>query len=527
MGFKAEPLTFGVEFEFLVATIIDPNKDEPEADPNKALRFVPNQDDIDSIGPIENDDSNSQTSSEADEVQEFYNRTLTTRALRRHIVETLQAAGLPAAFNAEVGKSNIRRWEVSGDQSVKIEDDEDTGGWDWIDVEVVSPAFKFTPANLSTVQKVCTSPPQTLQIPPQHHDCSARPLSFLWAFEPQLNSLHPIHRIDSPFVKLIRSHSAFAEKWYKEHGERPSPFQDLVSLLKCGNMDEICDAASYESLQKDTQVNFSYVKTVARGVEVGSTKEAKPTVEFRQCDGTLSGRRAVMWIKTVVGIVEYVRSALPSELYELPTIMCKREMWEKLGDGKDDVREAIFGKVVAESSFTVIDLFRRIGLHESAAFYEDRWFQHVYPARCAPEGYVTIANGTKEGKRILVRDLPTLLTVWEYEGKWEVWEEEYKIVDMKRRLWEVLRRNEELIATLGDSAVRVEMDPDDEFWPKHSTIVIVPTPDNSEVSDGEDERSNDKEEDNSDDGASAGTAQGDKRKVGDDVESSKKKAKAA
>lgn len=59
----------------------------------------------------------------------------------------------------------------------------------------------------------------------------------------------------------------------------------------------------------------------------------------------------------------------------------ENETWEKLGDGRDGEREAKFGPIIAEEVFTVLDLFKWMGLWESAEYYRDKWYKHQKEAK--------------------------------------------------------------------------------------------------------------------------------------------------
>ena len=75
----AELLTFEVELEFLVATVIDrKTKEVPKNDGETAIDFPINQEDIDFVGPLEDmfDDADSQTSSELFFSEEYHARCL-------------------------------------------------------------------------------------------------------------------------------------------------------------------------------------------------------------------------------------------------------------------------------------------------------------------------------------------------------------------------------------------------------------------------------------------------------------------
>ncbi|CZR52300.1 uncharacterized protein PAC_02177 [Phialocephala subalpina] len=515
----AEPLTFGAELEFLVATVIDrKTKEVPKNDRETAIDFPINQEDIDFVGPLENmfDDADSQTSSKLFFSEEYH------APLRCHVVETLQEAGLPAAINESLGKTDIKRWEVAGDESVKVKADEgeDDEGWDWIDVEVVSPAFSFTEKNLEKVRNVCALLRRTfkfrlnLTTSMHAHVGDGRKFFPFSVVQIESTSYGLSNRSSTrfvPFPDLMTFMEAQCEITAPMRKDgRTSPLQGLLSLMKCQTMDELVTDVSNVALIKNSQVNFTGVKAIASGIPIGSTKEAKPTIEFRQHAETLSGNAAVLWIKTVVRIVDYVRNAAPVDFLEL-IMPCKDEKWEKLGDGKDDEREAALGPIVAEDTFSAVDLFARIGLDESADYYDERVNIHNYPPRCIPDSYVSIDDGSGEINRVEAKTLPPLLTTWTYKTAFEKETDEYKLADDCRKLWESMTRTDELMQ---DVPNYVLMDPNADYWPAHQTLTVLPDPtysttetESSQGSQGSQTEGND-------------NSQGKKRKASDSGESS-------
>lgn len=95
-----------------------------------------------------------------------------------------------------------------------------------------------------------------------------------------------------------------------------------------------------------------------KGCAVKFTKLTEPvqgtkkTIEFRQHTSRLDAEEMVMWIKTVVGLVEFAR----------------------------DVHEVEFTKLMLEfaevgpEEFTVVQLLRKIGLTEQARYYSTRLY---------------------------------------------------------------------------------------------------------------------------------------------------------
>ncbi|KUJ13247.1 uncharacterized protein LY89DRAFT_753820 [Mollisia scopiformis] len=496
MGFPAAPLTFGVEFEFLIAAILDENEPLPNLAPrSKTLRFQIDQEDIDAVEPLE--ENQSETSSEAADGFQAHAKEIATRAVRRHVVELLQNSGFPTALSTAFAVTDIKRWAVTYDTSVTIPEPE-REGYEWVDIEVVTPAFSFTNENLDAVRNVCELLRRTYKVKVNtttglhvHVGDGSRSFTFetvrnlvgfLWAFEPQLNSLHPLHRVDNLYGILMRSHSVFAERWYATHGERPSPYQGLLELMSCPNMNDLTADASQMFIPKNGAYNFSGVRAIANGIQIGTTKDAKPTIEFRQHEGTLSGTRAVMWTRTVVGILEYIMRTPQEELMDLMVTSCKHELWEKTGDQRrgeflaDGQKEFNMGPIPAESSFTIIDLLRRIGLDDCADYYDGKVLKHDMMPDLAPRSMVTVEDGTSEGNRMEVSYLPTLLATWAYT-RLPDYTEEYIAAAAKRKEWEDAVRSDDLNMRLDPN--HVPMDRDSAYWPAHTMTIIRPEDESS------------------------------------------------
>lgn len=116
--YKMERLTFGVELEFLVASIDSPNHTPPEPAPGKIIHF-----------PKNDEDKLSKDSAK--------------RAIRRHIVDTFQKAGFDTALKEGSGPGlyDYTKWGVKGDATIEADP---MLPWKWTDVEVVSPIFFVT-----------------------------------------------------------------------------------------------------------------------------------------------------------------------------------------------------------------------------------------------------------------------------------------------------------------------------------------------------------------------------------------------
>jgi hypothetical protein len=84
----------------------------------------------------------------------------------------------------------------------------------------------------------------------------------------------------------------------------------------------------------------------------------KRTIEFRQHEGTLDNDRVAAWVMTVSGLLEFAQRIDDAALMEMLT---QHMSQEERGN---------------EGNYGVIQLFRDIGLEQSAAFYQ-RTIEHL------------------------------------------------------------------------------------------------------------------------------------------------------
>jgi hypothetical protein len=98
-------------------------------------------------------------------------------------------------------------------------------------------------------------------------------------------------------------------------------------------------------------------------------------VEFRQHEGTLEGPRVTVWIKTLIGIIEFIENVHPVTLFNLLAASCKHEIRDKLGDGNGFDRQEQLEPIPAEVDFTIIHLFEYLSLWDSADHYKDNLFK--------------------------------------------------------------------------------------------------------------------------------------------------------
>lgn len=123
------PLTFGVEFEFALAVVLDERFPLPDPSETRCIRFVRTEGDTKDVYGVV--DKPSWAFKDPTRVRQISNRT----AAIRHIGNTLKEVGLPVNLN-NLHVRDTTKWEVTFDNSTGPPDD--AGGWDWVEIEVKS-----------------------------------------------------------------------------------------------------------------------------------------------------------------------------------------------------------------------------------------------------------------------------------------------------------------------------------------------------------------------------------------------------
>lgn len=444
----APPLSFGAELEFTMAILVD--EDETQNAPQTPiLHFTPIQEDY---------DYQERNRAGMDEVTAL--KFIHTRAAKRHIRNTINNASINVSLNADVDhfSTNTTAWELVEDPSV-----EGRYGTQylWLSLEIRSPAYWYTQDALAVIEKICKLLKDTYLVD-TNRTCGLhvhvaqgekainfstirRLLAFAWAFEHQINTLHPLHRLENDYAQSARDTGRMAIKSIQKYGSRIAPLAGVSKILAIPDIKELADQCSeYRNVRqyKPSSYNIRGPVLLSRGV-----RDEKPTIEFRQHEGTLDGEAIVMWIKTVIGIVNFLYNVRSDALGKL-LLKCQNETWEKLGDGEDAQRERNHGPILAERDFTIIHLLRYIGLDVPAAYYETKWHKHPKES---------------DMQSIHIREL---WIEWEYEIQPNASDPEsdgYRSNDELRQLWDIMR----VVHANNPDIFFIH---DDQMWPAHTHL---------------------------------------------------------
>ena len=434
-------LTFGVELEFLMAFLPD-DTPPPDKAETRLLRFPYTLEDVKIYHDLTKDMSDSR------DTDENGGRLI---CAKRHIRRVLLEAGLPVSpiEKTEYDDSDYSGWDAVEDGSITKPENTPYG---YFQIEVRSPAYYFTAQALNEVRlacqaltdNFCTLAVETsslhVHVGDGEHSFDIESIrrleAFLWAFEPQLQSLHPPHRQSTYYATSLRASSRYSCAYQEKYDRTPCgvtgaldlyAFRDIESLR-----DQVIDVSGY---LKNSQVSICGIVAAA-----SDPAHKKKTVEWRQHEGTLDGEQVVKWIETVVGVMYFVRDAGVESFFDVVSLALF-ETWSKEGDGRDGEREVEFGPVLAEGGLSVDRLVRLLMLDEQAGYYRGNWYR-LDQVR------------TKDAKKSKI--------VWDYEKELVPGSREFERCYRFRRLWEDLRilKDEPLCWNL-------VFDPDDSMWPSH------------------------------------------------------------
>lgn len=290
------------------------------------------------------------------------------------MAHTLQKAGCPC--NPEKPyEHDFEKWEVTSDGSLKAPVEGLAQGYKWYGVEVISPAFYLTEGSLQEVIRVTEIIKSTYLVNINdscglhvHVGVGDETFTFphirnlhalLYAFSPQLNSLHPARRETSSMCIPLRSIRG-------KDGRTFPPMEGVVRLLLTQNFDDL-----YELTGAETRTKMSYNFNPIFKYE--KEFRGSGTVEFRQHEGTLDGEAIRIWIKTVVRLVEFARELIADPTYftQLLNVLEQEDV-----EGEPPL---------CESEYTIIDFLKNVRAWESVLYYKERGIYKVRPIYYYPD----------------------------------------------------------------------------------------------------------------------------------------------
>jgi len=348
-------LSFGVELEFVIATLEDGEDDPYPSDPRPVFGLRrPTGADASKVNPKPGNMSHRDLVLATRQ----YN-IATEKEVASRVEALLKQYGYAVTF---ASKDNATRqaWHIKP-EALKNPDDIHY----WVYLEVNSPAYYFGADPIAQTKEVCKLITKNFRaVCNQKADTGLHvhvgnglkgfdlltlrnAMALLWTFEKQFDELHP--------------------KWRKDVDSYSDNLRTSV-LGKSGLSDRegleyILEIASTKQLFKDfaqTNSKLNYNLSNLRG------DEAKKTIEFRQHEGTLSPTSIENWIKVCVGILEFASAVKENDL----------ETWAKENIDKDI------------DEYDVVQVLCVLGLYDQAVFYGLRMEQEkIDAAQAAADAY--------------------------------------------------------------------------------------------------------------------------------------------
>lgn len=250
-----------------------------------------------------------------------------------------------------------------------------TQGYKWFGVKVISPAFYLTKGSLQQVIRVTEIIKSTYLVNINdscglhvHVGVGDETFTFphirnlhalLYAFSPQLNSLHPARsETNSMFIPLrsIRG----------KDGRTLPRMEGAVRLLLTQNINDLYELTGVES-RKTMSYNFNPI------FKYEKESRGSGTVEFRQHEGTLDGEAIRIWIKTVVRLVEFARELIADPTYftQLLSVLEQEDV-----EGEPPL---------CENEYTTIDFLMNARAWEPVLYYRERGIYKIRPLHYFPD----------------------------------------------------------------------------------------------------------------------------------------------
>ena len=405
--------SFGVEFEFLIAVLAKPSIENPNPSDPRTVYFPST--------PEDNAPSYFQIPvGKEDWANEW--------SIYAHIKRSLASIGLPT--EPRKANSNFAMWEVTADGSIKGPPPPsrrnkkayaDWQAYTYWPIEIRTPAYYYNEDALRDISDFCAIMRKNYLVT-VNESCGLhvhigygtqgftlphlrRLGAIIEAFEPQFDSIHPEHRIDSRNAHCVsfRQNTYFQYQYRQDHGRAPRVLETIATLLACESRDAFrtCVASeattgSYAFVGETTAWNFDRM-----GTESKRRPEHVPdTIEFRGHEGSLDAEAVGNWVRTLVGVVEYTRSVNAWGFGEL-LLRAREESWELgardqrvTGQGRYEPGGVMYRPVFGEEWCGLVDLLRVLKINGPALYYESRkgrwlengvynhWYKH------APSEYV-------------------------------------------------------------------------------------------------------------------------------------------
>ena len=366
------PLTWGVEFEFLVMSY-DSKRDDP--DPSNPAPGIPRR------------------REDLEPPQKRGAEQWTLLDIQAQIAETLRQNGINAMTNMDRMKARYNHnhmipdsaWLVDTDETIDMEHTRETrrqraeGGAFWYGIELISPPMYYSEESFIRLEKVCNIMSSNYRIIVNRTcgfhvhigdgiagfsmDTLKKLMAFLWIFESQLEKIHPRHRKHNRFCPSLWK-SIHEDFYNPSRGDFETRKQGLERILRATTVNEV--VGFFTAGLNRPAYNLSNLES--------TVSTSKKTIEFRMHEGVdLSYSAKVLhWLRVCEGLVRFAREKPLDEVQDYLRMMSE----------SPNVQEAIQCSEYAPGTTNnltggTIDILMQLGLSSEATYYSTRLQQRL------------------------------------------------------------------------------------------------------------------------------------------------------
>jgi len=284
-------LTFGVEIEFLLATLPAGTEDPHEHDDRQVYGIATPR----RVG------------------WDVRNREPNKKAYR-HIAETLHEAGIPVhrdqqSYFFSLEEPKVGEWILKDDITL-TEDSIEGYPYELVAVEIVSPPFHFTEDAITQIEAVCETLTNNYRIVYSgglHVHVGnktkgfsgavlQRLLATLWTFDTALEWIHSRDRVRNKYCVCLRKQSNLQKRLEASGMNNRKVLEELLDKRFP------TDAALWQYV---LNISDNSIERGAYNFRNLNGVDDKKTIEFRMHESTLDGPAIRNWIQVCVGLVDF------------------------------------------------------------------------------------------------------------------------------------------------------------------------------------------------------------------------------
>lgn len=327
--------TFGVEIEFAVATLREDEEDPHPDDTRQVYGILAGRGETKWNGPSYDD---------TEKVQIHMRNSINTRLKRNGAVKSEMADRL---------KDTSSHWWVGDDSTVKGPDDlVSNTNYNYVAVEIKTPAFKYCIASLLEVQAVCEHLVNNYRIfagrgrsasvhvhvgfgVQNYSICELRKvMAIWWVFEPQFYSLVSKHRRKNWYCRNIRENSHLSDHLTREGKRVRDGLERIMETDSIQELVELFRASTKSRSSGEGRLGFNVLNVQVYPFDmIFHANSTKKTIEFRLHEATVQAEEIKQWVCFCNNLVAFA-AVVKTEKVHLWLRMHMDENEEPIGVGE-------------------------------------------------------------------------------------------------------------------------------------------------------------------------------------------------